>query len=81
MLTETELLQKNVSSTEYDGKRYFVVDEVRKAFPHTKFPQEKIIVLSIYSSLMDTILLEDIQEMTEFDLKILQTLSYNPQKR
>jgi hypothetical protein len=81
MIAEARLLNENVGYTEHEGKKYFVVEEVRYAFPHTKFPREKIKNLPIGSFLRDTILASDVQEMTEFDIKILQTLNYNPQKK
>lgn len=81
MITEAGLLKKNVTSTMHDGKLYFDVEEIREAYPHTIFPPEKIKELTIGLFLRETILVEDIQEMTEFDIKILQTLKFNPLKK
>lgn len=81
MLTETGLLQKKVSFTQHEGNLYFDIEEIREAFPHTKFPKEKIKKLPIGTFIKDTIQIKDVQEMTEFDLKILQTLNFNPQKK
>ncbi|WP_297334021.1 hypothetical protein [Flavobacterium sp.] len=81
MITDAELLKKNISHIEHDGMLYFDIHEIREAFPHTKFPPEKIRHLSMGSLIKDTIISEDVQEMSEFDIKILQTLNYNPQKK
>lgn len=81
MITEAELLKENISSALYEGKLYFDVEQVREAFPYTKFPPEKIKPLLIGFKLHDTILAVDIEDMNDFDLMILQTLNFNPQKR
>ncbi|GGB65203.1 hypothetical protein GCM10007424_01400 [Flavobacterium suaedae] len=80
MLTEAELLEKNISYIEHYGVLYFDIHEIREAFPNTKFPPDKVRHLALGSFIKDTIPSDDVEEMTDFDLKIKQTLNFNPQK-
>lgn len=70
MIEEKELKEKNVRHLARDGNLYFYIEDIRKHYPYTKFPAEKI------ARIEDTamIMAEDIQEMTEFDKKVFNLM-------
>lgn len=76
--TAAILLKQNVRYAIENGILYFDVQEVKQLHPKYKFPPEKIKQLAVGGIYTDVIKPEDIQEMTDFDKKILQTLNFNP---
>lgn len=80
-LTEQKLVKENIRYTNNEGNLYFYVEDIKKKYKDLKFPANKIKQFLIQGVHINTIRLRDIQEMTEFDKKILQTLNFNPRNK
>lgn len=69
-------LMLNISYVEHEREFYFVVSEIKEKYEDLKFPPDKIIQLPFQGMLVNMIKERDIQEMTEFDKKVIQFLKY-----
>jgi len=78
---QSTLIKQKMRYSLFEGELYFSVDDIREHYTTLKFPPEKIKQLPIGGVYANTIKVSDIQEMTDFDKKILQTLNYNPKAK
>lgn len=74
--TQIELIVENITWVIHEGEHYFDVNEVKQKYDSVKFPPDKIKKLPIGGVLVNVIRAEDIQEMTDFDKKVIQLLKY-----
>lgn len=65
-ITKEDLDGKNIRNTIRDGTKYYHIEDIRKHFPYTKYPADKILLIEEKAAIR----FEDIQEMTEFDKNI-----------
>lgn len=65
-ITEEALEGKHIGNTIRDGTKYYHIEDIRKYFPYTKYPADKILHIEETAAIR----FEDIQEMTEFDKNI-----------
>ena len=76
MRPRASTLVKQVRYTIHESELYFDVNEVKQLYPNLKFPAEKIKQLPIGGIYVNSIRQQDIEEMTDFDKKVLQLLRF-----
>jgi len=75
---QSTLIKQKVRYSIYENELYFAVDDIREHYSDLKFPPDKVKKLPIGGVYANTIKILDIEQMTDFDKKILQTLNFNP---
>jgi len=73
---QKELMKNEIRWMNVEGKKYFNIDDLRSKYSDLKFNTDNL----IDSPLGKYVAFTDIQEMTDFDNKILTALNFNPRK-
>jgi len=77
-LNRTQLIKLNVSYAVYENELYFDVLQVKEWFPDKKFPPDKMKSLPIGGVYANTIRIQDIEDMTEFDKTMVRFMQAKP---
>lgn len=80
-LTKTRLMEDGIRHLEVGDELLFSVEDIKKNYPEFKVDVGKIRELSYESIRTKFISLKDVEPLTDFDLKIRQSLGYNPNKK
>ena len=77
-LTQSQLIKLKVNYAVYENELYFDVLEVKQWFPEKKFPPDKIKSLPIGGVFKNTIKIQDVEDMTEFDKNMVRFMQAKP---
>ena len=75
---QSTLINQKVRYSIFENELYFAVDDIKALYTNLKFPPSKIKQLPVGGVYANAIRIADVEEMTDFDKKILQTLNFNP---
>jgi hypothetical protein len=79
--TASRLIKQKVRYTVHENELYFDVSELKQLYPNLKFPPDKIKQLHVKGVSTNTIRPQDVEEMTDFDKKVLQFMKFNPKEQ
>ena len=80
-ITIEKMIAEGIRYVVSKKQTYLYIDDVKEKYPRTKFDVGKIESFDVDGTEVKAILHKHIEDMTEFDEKIMKSLMFNPKEK